>query len=355
MARGFASDNASGAHPDVLAAVAGANDGHALAYGNDGWTAACEVLFRAHFGESARVLFVFNGTGANILALRAALRAFEAAICPETAHLNVDECGAPEAIAGVKLLTVPCPDGKLSPEAVAERVTRMGDEHAVQPRLVSISNTTELGTVYRPDEVRALAELAHDRGLLLHVDGARIANAAASTGASLAELTSEAGVDLLSFGGTKNGLLYGDALVVLRPDLAEGLQYHRKQSTQLASKMRFVSAQLSALLGGDLWLRNARHANQMASRLADAVAGLAGVEIVQPVEANAVFARLPRPAIDALLAALPTEQAFYVWDEARDEVRWMCSWDTAAEDVDRFAAAVSDAVAESAVRPDIGA
>ena len=342
--RGFASDNHAGAHPEVLAAVVAANEGHAAAYGADPWTARAEACFRRHFGDHARAFLVFNGTGANVLALRAAARSYEAVICPQTAHLNVDECGAPEAVAGVKLLPVPTTDGKLTPELAARHIQRVGDEHAVQPRIISISNATELGTVYDADEVRGLAELAHAHDLVLHVDGARLANAAAARDSSLATLTAEAGVDLVSFGGTKNGLLFGEAVVVLRQDLAHGLEYLRKQSMQLASKMRFPAAQLSALLEGDVWLRNARHANAMARRLAEAVREVEGVELTQRVEANAVFATLPRRAIDALLDRLPGENPFYVWDEAREEVRWMCSWDTAPDDVERFAAELRHAV-----------
>lgn len=336
--RGFASDNHAGAHPDVLAAVVAANEGHAPAYGADAWTAHAEECFRRHFGARARPFLVFNGTGANVLALRAAARPFEAVICPAAAHLNVDECGAPEAIAGVKLLTVAAPGGKLTAELAATRIERLGDEHAVQPRLLSISNSTELGTVYRPDEVQSLAELAHSHGLLLHVDGARLANAAASLDSSLAALSTDAGVDLLSFGGTKNGLLFGEAVVVLREGLVGELHYLRKQSMQLASKMRFAAVQFSALLEDDLWLRNARQANAMARRLAESVRGLEGVELTQPVEANAVFARLRPEAIEALRDRLPGETPFYVWDERRGEVRWMCAWDTTADDVDRFTA-----------------
>ena len=342
-ARGFASDNFAGAHPDVMAAIGAANHGHAAAYGADPWTAACVERFREHFGATARTFPVFNGTGANVVCLRAALRPFEAAICPASAHLAVDECGAPEALAGVKLLTVQTGDGKLTPELVDRAIERIGDQHAVQPRLLSISNATELGTVYSGSETRALADFARSRGLLLHVDGARLANAAAGLGASLASLTAAAGVDILSFGGTKSGLLFGEAVVVLDEELGDGLEFLRKQSMQLASKMRFLSAQLAALLEDDLWLRNARHANAMARRLADAVSSIDGVTLTQAVEANAVFATLPGPAIERLREALPGELPFYVWDERRDEVRWMCSWDTTTEDVDRFAEAVAEA------------
>lgn len=339
--RGFASDNAATIHPEVLAAIARVNVGHAFGYGHDEVTERLGETFARHFGDQARGFPVWGGSGANVLCLRAACRRFEAVICAPTAHLNVDECGAPEAIAGVKLLSAPSDDGKLTPRVVGGLIERVGDEHAVQPRLVSISNCTELGTVYTVDEVRALAKLAHERGLLLHVDGARLANAAAALGVGLGELSGQAGVDLLSLGGTKNGLLGAEAVVVLAPELAEGFEFLRKQTLQLASKMRFLSAQLAALLEGDLWLRNATHANAMAARLAERLAGVEGVRITRPVQANAVFAVLPGTAA----AALAREYDFYMWDEAAGEARWMCSWDTTEEDVDEFAAAVGRAVA----------
>jgi threonine aldolase len=345
--RGFASDNNSGAHPDVLAAIAQANDGHVVAYGDDDYTAAARRRFREHFGEQAEAFLVFNGTGANVLALQALARPHEAVICPETAHLNVDECGAPERIAGVKLLPAPTPDGKLTPELVAERLTRVGDQHASQPRVVSISESTELGTVYTVEETRALADFAHEQALLLHLDGARLANAACSLGVELRALTTDAGVDVLSFGGTKNGLMLGEAVVFPDPELAEAFDFLRKQSMQLASKMRFISAQLEALLRDDLWVRCASQANAMAARLAAALEPIDGVELAYPVQANAVFATLPRAAIELLRAALPGELPFYVWDEERGTVRLMCSWDTTEEDIDGLAAAISEAVSGS--------
>jgi threonine aldolase len=344
--RGFASDNFSGAHPEVLAAIAGSNDGHTPAYGEDPWTERARALFRDHFGDAAEAFPVFNGTAANVLALDALTRPYEAVICAATSHLNVDECGAPERIAGVKLLTAAGEHGKLTPELIAPLDVRRGDQHASQPRAVSISQATELGTVYTPDEIRALADFAHERDMLVHVDGARLANAAAVLDAPLRALTTDAGVDALSFGGTKNGLLLGEAVVFLRPGLADGFAFVRKQGMQLASKMRFLSAQFEALLGdGDLWLRNASHANAMARRLRDATAPIDSVEIVHPVDANAVFARLPRRAIERLRSELPGELPFYVWDEDTGECRWMCSWDTTEDDVDRFVAAVEAAVA----------
>jgi threonine aldolase len=338
--RGFASDNHSGVHPEVLESIAAANSGHAAAYGADRWTAALADRFREHFGPAAVALPVFNGSGANVVALAAVARPWQAVICPESAHLNVDEAGAPEKIAGVKLLTVPTADGKLTPELLERAIPwdRIGDEHFAQPRVVSISNSTELGTVYEPAEVRALADFAHERDLLLHLDGARLANAAAALGATLAELTTEAGVDVLSFGGTKNGLLAGEAVVFLREGLADGADVVRKGALQLASKMRFISAQLDALLGpGELWRRNAEHANAMAAGLARALVELEGVELAHPVQANGVFARLPAEAIRRLEFGDEGERAFYVWDEEGRVVRLMCSWDTSPGDVAAFA------------------
>lgn len=339
----FASDNHAGVHPDVLAAIAAANSGHAASYGGDEWTARATGLFRKHFGGDARTYFVFNGSGANVACLDAVLYPHEAVICAETAHLHVDECGAPERIAGAKLLTVPTADGKLTPDDLGRWEARRGDEHSAQARLVSITQSTELGTLYTPAEIAALAERAHSSELLLHVDGARLANAAAALNVPLAAITTDVDVDLVSFGGTKNGLMFGEAMVILRPALAPHAQFVRKQLLQLNSKMRFASAQFEALLEGDLWLANARNANAMAARLHDRVAK-AGVEIVYPVQANAVFARLEKSAIDRLLAESDAERPFYVWDEVEGVVRWMCSWDTNADDVDRFAVAVERSI-----------
>ena len=245
--RGFASDNSATVHPDVLAAIARANVGHAFGYGHDDYTPSVEARFIDHFGPDARAFFVFNGSAANVLSMRAACRPWEAVICAESGHMNVDECGAPEAIAGVKLLTLPGENGKLTPELVATRIARIGDEHAVQPRVVSITQCTELGALYTPDEMRALADAAHGAGLLLHIDGARLSNAAAALGVPLRAITADVGADILSFGGTKNGLLGAEAVVVLRPELSDGFEYLRKQTLQLASKMRFLAAQFDAL------------------------------------------------------------------------------------------------------------
>lgn len=343
--RDFASDNHAGAHPDVLAALADANDGRAGAYGADPWTERAEELFRRHFGSGARGFPVFNGSGANVAALDAIARSFEAVICTDVAHLHVDECGAPERIAGTKLYTVPTAHGKLTPDDLGRWESRRGDEHHAQQRIVSITQATELGTVYTPEEIRAIADEAHRLKMLLHVDGARLANAAAALDAPLAAITTDAGADVVSFGATKNGAAFGDAVVFLRPELADGFEFVRKQLGQLASKMRFISAQLVALLDGDLWLTNARHANEMAARLAERAGALGQVTLAHPTEANGVFARLPGGATEALLAELPGDPPFHVWDPEDGVVRFMCAWDTRPEDVDALVAALERALA----------
>jgi threonine aldolase len=343
--RGFASDNASGAHPEILEAIAAVNAGHVVAYGDDGYTAAVRERFREHFGERAEPFLVFNGSGANITAIDALTRPFEGVICTEVAHMNVDECGAPERVAGAKLLTIPTPDGKLTAADLGRWDHRRGDEHQSQPRMVSITQSSELGTVYSIEETQAIADAAHERGMHLHVDGARLANAAVSLDLPLRALTTDAGVDVVSFGGTKNGLLLGDAVVFLRPELAGAFRFTRKQLGQLASKMRFLAAQFDALLADDLWRRNAANANAMARRIAQAVADTDGAELAHLVQANEAFVNLPGGAIDRLREALPASFPFYVWDERAGTIRLVCSWDTTEEDVDRLAAALRDALA----------
>jgi threonine aldolase len=342
--RAFASDNYAGAHPEVLAAIAEANADHAVSYGADPWTARATELIRDAFGPTASPWLVFNGTAANVLSLGALTRTWECVVTPDTSHLHVDEAAAPERMAGVKLLTLPTADGKLQPGPIEGLLARQGDEHAPQVRVISIANTTELGTVYSLDETRALADTAHAHGLLLHVDGSRLANAAVALGASLAEVTTEAGADVVSFGLTKNGALGVEAVVFLRDPGPEGFAWLRKQHAQLSSKMRFLSAQVVALLQDGLWARSATHANAMAALLAQSVADIPGVQITRPVQANAVFAILPRELADAVRAEFP----FYTWDEATGEVRWMCSWDSTGEDVQQFAAALQSAAATAA-------
>lgn len=346
--REFASDNHAGAHPEVLEAIAAANRGHADSYGADRWTERLSETLATHLGEPLAAFPVFNGTGANVLCLDLLCDRHEAVICTADAHINVDECGAPERIAGVKLLPIATDHGKLTAADVDRWEERRGDEHHVQPRVVSITQSTELGTIYSPEEIAAIADAAHRLGMYVHVDGARIANAAAALELPLAAFTSESGVDAISFGGTKNGLLFGEVAVFCGAAAAKAAPraaYARKQLMQLASKMRFVSAQFEALLGpDDLWLRNARHANAMASLLAERVAVLEGAEVVHPVEANGVFVRLPGPVIATLLEELPGAHPFYVWDEGEGVVRWMCSWDTTAEDVETLIAATREAL-----------
>jgi threonine aldolase len=334
--RGFASDNYAGAHPEIVAALAVANGGHVTSYGADPYTAAATAAFRAHFGAQAKVFFVFNGTGANVVSLQSMTQRWDAVICADSAHINTDECGAPEKVAGLKLLTAPTPDGKLTPALVDLLAGGRGDEHRAQPRVVSITQSTELGTLYTVDEIATLAAHVHERGLLLHLDGARLANAAAALDVPLRACTTDAGIDVLSFGGTKNGLLLGEAIVVLNPDAVRGIDFLRKAAMQLASKMRFVGVQFETLLGSDLWLRSARHANAMAARLADALRDVPGVQITRPVQVNAVFATLPRE----VTARLQDQFHFYVWNEHTGEVRWMCAFDTTEQDVDDFAEAI---------------
>ncbi|MER5969798.1 low specificity L-threonine aldolase [Streptomyces sp. NPDC002055] len=336
--RGFASDNYAGAHPEILAALALANGGHQIAYGEDEYTEHLQRVVRSHFGPTARAFPVFNGTGANVVALQSVTDRWGAVICAESAHINVDECGAPERVGGLKLLTVPTEDGKLTPELIDRQAFGWDDEHRAMPQVVSITQSTELGTVYTPDEIRAICEHAHQLGMLVHLDGARLGNAAASLDRPMRAFTNAVGVDILSLGGTKNGMVFGEAVVVINPDVARAMKHIRKLSMQLPSKCRFVSAQLEALLAGDLWLRNARHANTMARRLADGVRDVPGVEIVYPVQSNAVFATLPHDVAERL----QKRYRFYFWDEAAGLVRWMCSFDTAEADVDAFATAVAE-------------
>ncbi len=344
QSRGFASDNYAGAHPEVLAAIADANRGHAVAYGEDAWTGRLVEVMRGLLGEQTEVFPVFNGTGANVTALTSVMPRWGAVVAASTAHINTDEGGAPERVSGLKLLTVDSPDGKLTPELVDREAWGWGNEHRVQPLAVSITQTSELGTLYTVDEVRAIADHAHARGMTLHMDGARLANAAAALDVPLREFTTDAGVDILSFGATKNGALYGEAVVVLDPSVAEGLPYLRKLNMQLASKMRFVSAQLLALLENDLYLRSAAHANAMATRLRDALetaiasGEVDGLTFSQPTQANAVFAVLDNAVADRIRERV----RFYDWDRAAGEVRWMTAFDTTETDVDAFAGVICE-------------
>lgn len=331
--RGFASDNYAGLLPEVLEAVSVANGGHQSSYGADGYTAALEQRVKELFSPAAQVLPVFNGTGANVVALSAMASRWEAVVCSASAHIHVDEGGAPEKVSGLKLLTVPTSDGKLTPAAIdAALPDRAGDVHWAQPRVLSIAQATELGTVYTTSQLRALTEYAHERGWTVHLDGSRLANAAAHLDVGLSALTADVGVDVVSVGGTKSGLLGAELVLVLNADAVRGIEYVRKSLMQLASKQRFLAAQFLALFDDELYLKVARHANGMAQLLAASVRELPGVELTQDVESNAVFATLPNEVSTRLMAQVP----FYFWDEAAGEVRWMCSWDTTEDDVRDF-------------------
>ena len=338
MKRGFGSDNHSGVSPEVIEAIAMANSEHALAYGDDEYTKRLEELFKETFGQQARVYLVFNGTGANVLSIDAMCRSHEAVVCAETAHINVDECGAPQRVVGCRLLTVDTPDGKLTPALVKTRLHGFGFEHHSQPKAISISQPTELGTLYTLDEIKVLADLAHEYNMYLHVDGARLANAAVALGCSFKEMTTDLGVDALSFGGTKNGLLMGESCVLLNPDLDIDMKYRRKQMTQLASKMRFMAAQMICYLESGIWRRNAEHSNAMAQLLRREVEKVEGVKIMYPVQVNSVFAQLPT----AVWHRLRERYFFYDWDEAADVVRWMCSFDTTEADIHAFVSALKE-------------
>ena len=335
MKRGFGSDNHSGISPEIMKAIALANVDHALAYGDDEWCARTETLFKEYFGPQSKVYFVFNGTGANVLCIDAMCRSHEAVVCAETAHINVDECGAPQRVVGCRLLTVDTPDGKLTPELVKTRLHGFGFEHHSQPRAISITQSTELGTLYTLEEIHALADLAHSYNMYLHMDGARLANVAVALGCSFKQMTTDQGVDCLSFGGTKNGLLMGESCVILNPAIDVDMKYRRKQMTQLCSKMRFIAAQFEAYLTTGLWHSNAQHSNAMAQLLYREVAAL-GVKVMYPVQVNSVFVQLP----SQVWHALQKEYFFYDWDEAHNVVRWMCSFDTTEDDIHAFVAAL---------------
>jgi len=330
--RSFASDNNAGVHPEIIEAIRNANDGHVIAYGSDPITARAMELFQKHFGSDVAVYFVFGGTGANVLGLKAITQPHHAIFCANTAHVNVDECGAPEKFTGCKLIAIPTPDGKLRVEQIKPLLHGIGVEHHVQPRVISISQATEMGTVYTREELKTLAGFAHDNGLLLHVDGARLANAAVGLDKTFKEITTDVDVDVLSFGGTKNGMMYGEAVVFFDKNLASEFKYIRKQGTHLPSKMRFISAQFEALLSGDLWRRGAEHANRMAQILGSELAKVPKIKLTQLVQSNGVFATIPKEYIPVL----QEKYFFYVWDDAISEVRLMASFDTSEDDIRNF-------------------
>lgn len=330
--RGFASDNNAAVHPEIMQAIIDSNIGHTVGYGDDDYTRKASAKIREHFGIDTEVFFVFTGTAANVVGLRNVTQSFNSIICAESAHIQEDECGAPEFFTGCKLLPVETINGKITVESITPHIRGIDFEHHSQPKVVSITQATELGTLYSLEEIREIAHFVHKNGMLLHMDGARIANAAAALKVSMKALTRDAGVDVLSFGGTKNGGMYGEAILFFKPGLTEWFKYLRKQSMQLASKMRFIAAQFDALMTNELWKRNAEHANRMALLLASKAASIPGISINRPVEANGVFALIP----ENLIIPLQKEFFFYVWDEVQSEVRWMTSWDTTEEDIIQF-------------------
>ncbi len=328
----FGSDNHSGASTEIIKAIENANKGNVIAYGEDKFTKNAYKKFKENFGENIEVFIVLNGTGANVLSLKACTSPFNSVICAKTAHINTDECGAPENFTGCKLKGVETSDGKLTVELIKKALIGRGDQHHSQPKVVSITNTTELGTVYKPEEIKEIANFVHSKNMYLHMDGARLSNAAAYLNCSLKELTNDCHVDILSFGGTKNGMVMGESIVVFNKELAKNLLYIRKQGMQLSSKMRFLSAQFSAFFENNLWLKNATHANQMASYLAKQVESVKGVKILFPVESNGVFARVSKEIVEQL----QKKYFFYVWNEEFSDVRWMTSFNTTKEEVLEF-------------------
>jgi threonine aldolase len=340
MIKHFASDNCSGVDPEILKAISSANTGHAIAYGADDYTKSAVKKFQEHFGEKIDVYFVFGGTAANILGLKTLTESYHGIICAESAHINVDECGAPEKFTGCKLLTIPSKDGKITVEHIAWYLSLLGNEHHNQPKVISITQSTEFGTVYTPEEIEQIVTFAHQHDLFLHVDGARICNAAATLDVNLRDLTTDLGVDVLSFGGTKNGMMFGEAVVFFKKSLSKHFPFIRKQGMQLLSKMRFIAAQFETYLSNDLWLKNAKHANEMATLLAQEVEKIPQITITQKVEANAVFAIVPKEAIPVIQQKF----YFYLWNAEISEVRWMTSFDTTKEDVKNFIQALKDAL-----------
>jgi len=332
--RSFASDNYSGIHHEILDAIFRANVNHASAYGDDAYTESAISKFKEHFGNDIDVYFVFNGTAANVLGLKAITKSYHAIICAETSHINVDECGAFEYATGAKTLTVPTEDGKLNVDLIKKHITGFGNQHKSQPKVISIAQPTELGTVYTPEEIKAIADLAHNNGMFLHMDGSRLSNAAVSLQRMFKEITIDAGVDVLSFGGTKNGMMFGEAVIFFKKELSSDFKYIRKQGMQLGSKMRFIAVQFEALLSNDLWLRNAEHANKMAKRLAAKIEKIPEIKITQKVETNAVFAVIPRD----MIPILQKSRFFYVWSEETSEVRLMTTFDTTEEEISSFVA-----------------
>ncbi len=331
--KSFGSDNHSGIHPKILEKIIEVNRNHSIAYGNDLETKKALENFKKLFGNDTEVFFVFNGTAANVLALKSVCNSFDAVICAETSHMNTDECGAPENIIGCKLITIPTKDGKITASQIEEKMKGFGAEHHSQPKVVSITQPTEYGTLYTLDEIREITETAHKYNCLLHMDGARISNAAVSLKKSFKEFTKDAGIDLLSFGGTKNGMMFGEAVIFFDKNLAKNFKFIRKQNMQLYSKMRFVSSQFNAFLENELWKKNAEHANKMTQLLAEQLKATPNFKITQKVETNEIFAIMPKKAIQSIQEKF----FFYIWNETTNECRFVTSWDTTKQEVEDFA------------------
>lgn len=332
LIKSFASDNHSGIHPDIIKAIIDVNVEHAKAYGEDEYTKLADKKFEEHFGVGVEAYFVFNGTAANVLGLKSMTESHHSIICAESAHINVSECNAVEKFTGCKLITIPTNDGKITTSQVKKHMNVIGDQHSAQPKVISITEPTEMGRLYKPNEIKMLADFAHKNEMYLHMDGARLSNAAAALNLPLKAISHDVGVDILSFGGTKNGVMCVEAVIIFNKKLVEDFKYIRKQGMQLASKMRFISAQFIALLSNDLWLINARHSNEMAKKLASELVKISKIKLTQEVETNAVFAIIPKEYI----TLIQEKHFFYVWNEEISEVRLMTSFDTTEEDIDNF-------------------
>ncbi len=338
--RSFASDNNSGVHSDIIDAIATANKDHAVGYGDDEYTQEAVQIFRDLFKTDVDVYFTFLGTGANVLAMKSSAQSFNSVLCADTAHINVDECGAVQNFTGASVKSLPSVNGKISVSSIAKELHCIGDEHHSQPSVVSITQPTELGTLYSIQEIKEICDFAHANNLIVHVDGARISNAVAALDIPVNEMITDTGVDLLSFGGTKNGMMYGEALVVLNRSLSTNIRYFRKQTMQLSSKMRYISAQFTAFLNNNMYVELAKRSNAMTKLLQSKLNKISQIKITRPIETNAIFAQIPV----SLIEPLREKYFFYTWNEEENEVRWMTSFDTTEEDIESFVSCIKDVI-----------
>ncbi len=347
MIRSFASDNNSGVHQSIMNAIIEANINHTIGYGNDDYTRKAIEDFKKIFGNEIDIYFVYNGTGANVISLQSVMQSFNSVICADSAHINVDECGAPEKFNGAKLISCPTIDGKLTIIEIKKHLSIIGDEHHSQPKIISLAQATELGTVYTIAELKEICDFAHQNSLLVHMDGARIANAAVFLDKNLNEITTEIGIDILSFGGTKNGMMFGEAIIFFNKALSKNTKFFRKQAMQLASKMRFISVQFSEILKNNLWKKNAEHANRAAKKLSKILETIPEVKIIYPVETNAIFVKIDKK----IIAPLMKESFFYIWDEEKSIVRWMTCFDTRDKDIEKFCNTIKKVISENRTHP----